>query len=332
MNPRLRLLLLLSLFLPEICCSQGHALRFVKQIGVGWQTDKFGWMSFVSFSPDGNMVASDGAAAHDDVSGSLTVWSFPEGKLIRQVPVHPTALSPDWKYYATFHGVGELATGKLLTSLGDNVYAVHAFSPDSRYVAESSPRHGKDGSSIRVLELDSGKQINAFGNRTAFSLAISPDGSTLAAGYWNIVVLWSFATGERVATLRGFNRYVIGLSFSKDGTLLAGGTDFGGLQIWDARRHVRVHSIQIEGGDVSEPKFSPDGRLIAVGVYGTGTAYLFDLASGKLLDQRKVSDLGCGSVAFSPDGTFLITPSTGGLIKWPYDRGGTIRVFRVTAQ
>ena len=29
------------------------------------------------------------------------------------------------------------------------------------------------------------------------------------------------------------------------------------------------------------------------------------------------------------DGRFLITPSTGGLIKWPYDKAGTIRVFRV---
>ena len=25
----------------------------------------------------------------------------------------------------------------------------------------------------------------------------------------------------------------------------------------------------------------------------------------------------------------LITPSTGGLITWPYDKGGTVRVFRV---
>lgn len=333
MNARLRLLLLLlSLFFPEICRSQGHTLEFVKQIGVGWKMDKFGgWMSFVSFSLDGNMVAADGAATPDDVSGNLTMWSFPEGKLIRQVPVHPTALSSDWKYYATYHGVGELATGKPLTSLGNNVYGVHAFSPDSRYVAESSSRHDEGASSIRVLELGSSKQVSAFGNRTAFSLAISSDDSTLAAGYWNTVVLWNLVTGERLATLRGFNRYVIGLSFSKDGSFLAGSTDSGGLQIWDAHRYTRVHSIQIEGGDVSEPKFSPDGRFVAVGVYGTGTAYLFDVATGKMLDKQKVSDLGCGSVAFSQDGTFLITPSTGGLIKWPYDRGGTIRVFRVTA-
>ena len=42
--------IMLILFLPGIARSETHALQFVKQIGVGWQPDKFGWMSFVSFS------------------------------------------------------------------------------------------------------------------------------------------------------------------------------------------------------------------------------------------------------------------------------------------
>jgi WD40 repeat protein len=96
-------------------------------------------------------------------------------------------------------------------------------------------------------------------------------------------------------------------------------------------RKTRIQSLDMEGGQVSEPKFSPDARLVAVGIYGTGTVWLIDVGSGKIIDHQKVSDLGCGSVAFSPDGRFLITPSTGGLIKWPYDRGGTIRVFKVSA-
>jgi hypothetical protein len=56
---------------------------------------------------------------------------------------------------------------------------------------------------------------------------------------------------------------------------------------------------------------------------------LIEVATGKIIDRQQVSDLGCGSVAFSPDGRYLIAPSTGGLIKWPYDRGGTVRVFRI---
>ena len=62
---------------------------------------------------------------------------------------------------------------------------------------------------------------------------------------------------------------------------------------------------------------------------GWGQVVLADVRTGKILARRKVSDMGCGSVAFSPDGRYLITPSTGGLITWPYDRGGAIRVFRI---
>jgi WD40 repeat protein len=162
-------------------------------------------------------------------------------------------------------------------------------------------------------------------------MAISPDGMTLATGHWNVVKLWNMNTGQRVAVLRGFGRYVVGLSFSKDGSLLATGTDFGELQIWDMGRRTKLRSLHIDGGVVSDPAFSPDGRLVAVGVYGTGTVWLIDVSTGKIVDHQKVSDLGCGSIAFSPDGRFLITPSTGGLITWPYDQGGTIRLFEVRA-
>jgi len=173
--------------------------------------------------------------------------------------------------------------------------------------------------------------MSSFGDHGAFSLAISPDGTTLASGHWDVVVLWDLATRKKLASLRGFGSYVVGLSFSRDSKSLAAGTDIGGLQIWDIPQQKRVHSLSLGGEDVSNPDFSPNGKLLAVGTYGTGTVFLIDTNLGKVIDQQRVSDLGCGSVAFSPDGNFLVTPSTGGLIRWPYDRGGTIRVFRVTA-
>ncbi len=339
------MLLLLGALMP--CCvvapSYGQAvqpssesthrfLRFVKEIGVGWKTEKFGWMGFVSFSPDGSMVASDGATAPDDVSGNLSLWSFPEGRLINQVPSRPSAISGDWKYYATFHGVNAIETGRTLISLGNNAYAMHAFSPDSHYVAESFRAKSTHDARIRVMELPSGKQVSAFGKREAFSMAISPNGRTLASGHWKVVKLWDAFSGKRIEVLHGFDRYVQGLSFSPDGTLLAAGNDFGKVQIWDLIHRKMVYSIDVGGGEVSQPAFSPDGRFVAVGIYGTGTVWLIDVASGNNVDSYRVSDLGCGAVAFSPDGRFIITPSTGGLIKWPYDRGGTIRAFEIGAR
>jgi WD40 repeat protein len=304
--------------------TNGRVLELFKKIGVGFRQDVNGWMSFVSFSPDGKMVASDGPAVPEDVSGNLRLWSFPEGRLIKKVSAKPTAMSPDWKYYATFTGVTEMATGRAVISLRKDAFALYAFSPDSHYVAET----GASGDhAIRILELPSGRLVSAFGTHRT-DVAISPDGQTLAAGYWDLVTLWRLSTGERLAVLRGFKRFAGSPRFSPDGKLLAGGTDIGGIQVWDVASRSRIISLDIEG-PVSDLAFSPDGRLVAAGTYGTGTVWLIDVTTGRIIDRQRVSDMGCGSVAFSPDGRFLITPSTGGLITWPYDRGGTIRVFKV---
>lgn len=319
-----------------LALAQDRALNFESKIGVSQAIDKFGWMSFVAFSSDGTMVASDGPTAPNDTAGDLALWSFPDGRLIKKLPARPSTISKDWKYFAGSNGVWEIETGKPAISLEDGASAIHAFSPDSRYVAESALGRGLHASRkgvlarrIRVVELATTKQVSAFGARTAFALGISPDGTTLASGHWDVVTLWNMFTGERLGVLRGFGRYISGLSFNKDGSLLAAGTDSGALQLWDVRSLKRIWSLQIGYSYVSDPAFSPDGRLMAIGIYGSGTAWLIDVVTGKVVDRQKVSDLGCGSVAFSPDGRFLIAPSTGGLIQWPYDAGGTIRVFRV---
>lgn len=311
---------------------QSPKLQFVKQIGHGFDIDKWGWMSFVAFNADGTRIASDAAVSRDDVSAKLSIWTFPDGRLVRQLKESPIAVSPDWKYYATMHGVIEMDSGKHIVSLPKDQYAGFAFSPDSRYMAEAATRRNIRSGNIRVIELSSGRRVSEFSKHYVYSLALSPDGTTLAAGYWDTVIFWNRVTGNRVASFHGFGRYVTSLSFNGDGSLLATGDDLGGLQLWNVKTGDRIYSVSLAGGDVSVPAFSPDSKLIAVGVYGTGSVYLIDASTGKVLDSQLVSGIGCGSAAFSPDGQFLITPSTGGLVKWPYDHGGTIRVFRIVSR
>lgn len=301
----------------------GHILKPAGEVGIRWRADLQGWMSFVAFSPKGDMIASDGATAPDRVLNGLSLWSFPGGRLIRRLPGEsPDAFSPDWKYYATRHGVRRVADGTLAFAGSD--YAVQAFTSDSANVIRSESGHG-----ISMISLADGKTVRSFGTRDAFALAASPDGETLAAGHWALVTLWRRSDGRRLAILRGVDRYATGLAFSPNGRLLAVGNDAGGLQIWDVRLRRRLHAIQLEGSYVSEPAFSRDGRFVAVGTYGSGTVWLIDVGTGRTVDSRQVSGLGCGSASFSPDGRFLITPSTGGLVTWPYDRGGAVKVFRV---
>jgi WD40 repeat protein len=141
-------------------------------------------------------------------------------------------------------------------SAGKNLYPNYTFSPDIRYVAESGTSRNY---TVRVLGLPTGEQVSAFGNHHAYGIAMSPDGSTPASGYWDLVTLWNLSTGERLGVLRGFKRYVVGLSFSLDGRLLADGTDTGDLQVWEIGSLTRTVSLSIEGGEVPDPVFSPDG-------------------------------------------------------------------------
>ena len=317
--------LLITLIQLGISRADGQTLKFEKRIGVPWKKDQWGWMSFVAFSPDGKQVASDNLSLPN--SHSLSIWSFPDGKVIRSLPIAPNVISDDWKYFVDERGVGEMESGKLLITPVSSGYRGFVLSRDNHLVAESSPTKRRKPA-IRIVELSTGRQVGAFGTNAVSGLAFSPDGETLATGYLDVVILRDVHTGERKSVLRGFGRYAGTLAFSPDGTILAAATDVGELQLWSMRDFTRLHSIEVEGYP-SDLKFSPDGKLVAVGTYGTGTAWLIDVTSGRIVDHQRVSDMGCGSVAFSPDGQFLITPSTGGLITWPYDRGGTIRVFRV---
>ena len=322
MKPRAILIFLLAV--------TAHAapptLKPIKRIGPGWPPDKWAWMSFVAFNRSGTEIASDAAGTPTDTTGTLTLWSFPEGRLLKQLPIQPKAISPDWKFVAGPHGLYDVATGKPILDLGEKTWASFTFSPDSRFAIESSP-----SGPLHILDLPTGKELRTIGGpHGSMGIAISPDGKTLATGHWQLVTLWNIATGKRIAVLRGAGRYLDSLSFSSSGKILAGGTDTGSIILWNAHSHRALRGIKNDGGYVSDAAFSPNGRLMAFGIYGTGTIFLYDVRSGKLLDKQKVSDLGCGSVAISHNGRYLITPSTGGLITWPLDRGGTIRVFKLT--
>ena len=306
--------------------SQGEAaeLTLVKKIGVA-NSQSINWTSFVSFSPDGRMVVSD--RDDRDGSSSFSFWSFPSGRLIKTEHGNLKALSKNWRYYLSNDSVVERKTGKSVMTVATG--ASGEFSQRGNYFAELLPDKDSHGPKIRIIKVAGAIQVSVFDSHPPFSVAFSPDDKTIAAGHWDSVKLWNARTGKRLAVLRGFGRYVTSIAFSPDGKRLAAGTDFGGMKIWDVRRHRLLYSIKLDGQYVSTPAFTPDGKKLAVGTYGSGTAWLINVDTGKIADHVKVSDLGCGSTAFSPDGRYLITPSTGGLITWPYDEPGAIRVFRL---
>jgi WD40 repeat protein len=65
------------------------------------------------------------------------------------------------------------------------------------------------------------------------SVALSPDGSTLAAADSDgTVSLWDLATGQATATLFGHTEHVWSVAFSPDGHTLAAGSMDGTVRLW----------------------------------------------------------------------------------------------------
>jgi WD40 repeat protein len=121
-------------------------------------------------------------------------------------------------------------------------------------------------------------------------VAFSPDGSLLATGgaYDNRVRLWNPRTGEAVAVLYGHEDKnggsggVYQLAFDPDGKILASGGGDGKVRLWDA--------------DPASPSF------------------------GQQLTVLQGHSDWVDSVAFSPNGAFLVSAS---------DRDGTVRLWSI---
>jgi WD40 repeat protein len=134
------------------------------------------------------------------------------------------------------------------------------------------------------------------------SVALSPDGKTLATGSSdNTVKLWDVASKQELATLKGFTASVWRVAFSPDGKTLATGSLDKNVKLWDVGSKRELATLRGSTGHVTDVTFSPDGRTLAVA--GFDSVKLWDVASRKELATLK----GLAYVsAFSPDGRILV--------------------------
>ncbi len=222
---------------------------------------------------------------------------------------------------------GTRAVGKLLRGHADSVYAVD-WSNDGRLVASASG----DGT-VKLWDPIARRELRTIEGFLTFvgSIAISPDGSTVAAG--------GDKGGLRTIEVRDggavrmFDTDDAGteVAFSPDGRLLASGYRTSkALVLWDVATAERVRVIGDETrgtGAVASIAFSPDGTLVASGDDDGVT--VADVATG--VAKLRLTDAGrqwVHALAFSPDGKLLASGGDKDIKLWAVDTGRVVREWR----
>jgi len=196
-----------------------------------------------------------------------------------------------------FRERGDFLNDAALSPRGDLVATVGGGATASLWEVESGRRRvrlgGEDG--------PHGNDINA--------VEFSPNGRLVAtASDDDTTALWDASSGRRRRVLRNAGGQSVAFSPNSRVVVTAGDVP----RLWSATSGRLVHVLKAPGSLVERVTFSPDGRLVAAALTGsgnTGTARIWDVQTGRTLHVLEGHTNGVQDVAFDPSGKLLATGS-----------------------
>jgi WD40 repeat protein len=260
----------------------------------------------LAFSPDGRFLASvagDLGYGRDSGShpGEVALWDAGDG-----------------------HKIGECVghTGRVWGP---------AFSPDSTQVVTLAADRR-----VRVWDVATRRGRDLFDHPLrptwsgfCLSVAVSPDGKTLAVPQGPAVLLVDLASGRVTATLEGHGKWVGFVAFSPDGTRLAMVVDGNTVQVWDLLARLVLYRVRCGPGGATQDSvaFSPDGKLLAA-PDGEGIK-LCDAKSGEETAILQGHRGTVHALAWCPQGTLLASAGSDKTVRiWDTSSRQEQRVYR----
>jgi RNA polymerase sigma factor (sigma-70 family) len=262
-------------------------------------------------------LPGDKQLAVGSYDSGIEAWDVATGKKVRQLHARPEfaaclAISPDGRRLAAA-GWGDFAailcdvrTGQSLGPDGGVPSQINdvLFTPDGHVLT-----CGDADAPVRVWEPATGKEGRPWEGTARYvrSMALSPDGKTLATGSYEVIQFWDAATGRALRQVKAADMgYVWCIAFSPDSrTLAVGGAD-GKVRLWDVATGKVTRQWAADPRGFLPVAFSPDGTLLAAPL-GEGDLGLWEVATGRLRlrlqGHPEMSSI--FSLTFSPDGKLL---------------------------
>jgi WD40 repeat protein/serine/threonine protein kinase len=278
----------------------------------------------LKFSPDGRRLACTSHSSNEARVWEVGQWTKEHQSITGVGPAtnHSAVLdfSPDSRALVTGNSVGrlqviDLASGNknfdIPKAHPEGITAV-AWSPNGSIIASGS---GFLGGPIQLWDAASGKSLGELKGHTSWicELVFSKDKDSLrlySASGDQTIRIWDVDQRLPLAILRGSSDEIYGLALSPDGTLASTCKD-GVVAFWDARpRPEEEQPRLIELSQFDRPGFAPDREVLAVP--RNGTVHLFDLATLKEIEPLPLLGSDVWMVAYSRDGTLLISGSRSG--------------------
>jgi WD40 repeat protein/uncharacterized caspase-like protein len=275
------------------------------------------------FSEDGKVLGTIGSM------GEIALWDTRSGSKLRDLASSPMkGLTDITKAQQTgrmpvnmpnMADMSAMMTNVLGTmsagTMGRKVTSL-AFTPDGRMLATGGveSKSNLDLAAMMSGAMNQKRQKNSKQSQDPMDIMKDLKVEAIAK-----VQLWDVATGQEIASIKGHGRAVTKVAFSRDGKLLATGSNDNTITIWDVATQRELKTLTGHSASLDSMDFSPDNRLLAT-AGEDGATFLWDANTGEHLLTLISLDDGGEWMVVNPQGLFDGTPVTWNQILWRYNQ------------